>query len=223
VIKAIIGKKLGMTSIFNEQGQSVSVTVIEAGPVTVMQVKTLEHDKYAALQLGFLEKKLQRANKPETGHAKKAGVSPKKILREFRVEAEDLEKFSPGQEITLADAGFEMGDFVDVTGVSIGKGFAGVMKRHNFHGFKKTHGTHEVQRHGGSIGMAATPARVLKGKKMAGQMGAERVTVQNLVIAEVRPEQNLVLIKGAVPGHKNGIVMIRAAKKKRAKKDEQAA
>jgi large subunit ribosomal protein L3 len=223
VIKAIIGKKLGMTSIFNEQGLSVPVTVIEAGPVTVMQVKTLENDKYAALQLGFGEKKLQRANKPETGHAKKAGVSPKKILHEFPVEAEELEKFSPGQEITIADAGFEMGDFVDVSGVSIGKGYAGVMKRHNFHGFKKTHGTHEVLRHGGSIGMAATPARVLKGKKMAGQMGNKRVTVQNLVIAEVRPEQNLILIKGSVPGHKNGVVIIRAAKKKRAKKDDQAA
>jgi len=214
MIGAMLGRKLGMTSIFDEEGRSVPVTVIEAGPVTVMQIKTPEKDGYSALQLGYLEKKLQRARQPETGHARKAGAAPKRVLREVRIAAEELENYQPGQEITLADMGLEKGDFVDVTGKSIGKGYAGVMKRHGFRGAKGSHGIHEYKRHGGSIGTSATPSRVLKGKKMAGQLGNVRVTEQSLEVVELRPEENLMLVKGAVPGHKEGILIISRARKK---------
>jgi large subunit ribosomal protein L3 len=214
VLGAIYGKKLGMTSIFDEEGNVISVTVVEAGPVTVTQIKTNETDGYCALQLGFGDKKLQRATKPEIGHAKKAGAAPKRLLREIKVSEEALSEYSAGQEITLEGCGLESGDFIDVVGTSIGKGFAGVIKRHNFHGSKNSHGVHEGHRGGGSIGCAATPARVIKGRKMAGQMGNERVTVQNLVIHEIRPEENLILIKGAIPGSKGRVVLVKAAKKK---------
>lgn len=216
MIEGILGKKLGMTSIFDELGRMIPVTVIEAGPVTVMQVKTPEKDGYAALQIGFDEKKLQRAKKPEVGHARKAQASPKRILKEVRISPEDVANYSAGQTLGVADMPFGKGDQVDIIGKSIGKGFAGVMKRHNFSGARATHGTHEYKRHAGSIGQSAAPSRVFKGKKMAGQLGNQRVTVQNLEIVEVRPEENLILIKGAVPGHNNGILNIRSAKKKKA-------
>jgi len=203
-----------MTTIFDEKGRVIPVTVIEAGPMTVTQVKTPDKEGYCALQLGFQEKKLQRANRPEVGHVRKAGTSPKKMLREVRIPAEQASEFTPGHEIKLADLGFAPGDYVDISGVSIGKGFAGVMKRHNFAGFRETHGTHECRRHAGSIGTTATPGRVLRGKKMAGQMGNDKVTVLNLQVVEVRPEENLILIRGAAPGAKGGVVMVRFAKKK---------
>jgi len=218
VISAIIGKKIGMTTIFDEKGLTVPVTLIEAGPVTVIQVRTLERDGYSAVQLGFGEKKLQRANKPELGHAKKAGTSPKRVLKELRVEADKVAGFSLGQVIKLADVGFAKGDFVDVIGTSIGKGMAGVMKRYHFHGYDAGHGTHEYKRHGGSIGTNTTPGRTLKGKKMPGHLGNARATVMSLKVADVRPDENLILIRGAVPGHDNSIVVVRVAKKKKAKK-----
>ncbi len=214
LIGSIIGKKVGMTSIFDESGVMVPVTAIEAGPVTVLQVKRPDKDGYAAIQVGYGEKKMQRAKKPELEHARKAGASPKMVVREIRVPAEDLDKYKPGQEIKLADLSFEKGDFVDVVGKSIGKGYSGVMKRHNFAGAKASHGVHEYKRHGGSIGTSATPSRVLKGKKMAGHLGDSRVTVQNLVVAGVRAEENLILIRGAVPGARNGTVTVRFAKKR---------
>jgi len=216
VIEGILGKKLGMTSIFDEWGQMIPVTVIEAGPIVVMQVKTPEKDGYAALQVGFGEKKLQRAKKPEVGHARKAEAGPKQVIKEVRISPEDVENYSAGQTLGLADMPFGKGDQVDIIGKSIGKGFAGVMKRHNFSGARASHGTHEYKRHAGSIGQSAAPSRVFKGKKMAGQLGNQRVTVQNLKIVDVRPEENLILIRGAVPGHSNGILKIRSAKKKKA-------
>lgn len=212
-----------MTSIFDEKGNLMPVTVIEAGPMTVVQVKTPEKDKYSALQMGFGEKKLQRAKKPELGHARKAGTSPKQKLKEVRVPAEVIGNFSPGQVIKLSDLPFAPGDLVDVSGVSIGKGFAGVMKRHKFHGFDHTHGSHEYLRHPGSIGTNTTPGRTLKGKKMAGHMGSNKVTAMSLKVVAVKPEENLILLKGSVPGYRDGIVIIRAAKKKRKKAAGEAA
>jgi len=222
VIDAIIGRKLGMTSIFNDRGQVSPVTVIEAGPVTVMQIKTPTKDKYAAVQIGFGEKKQQRAGKPELGHAAKAESAPKRELREVRVSEDKLAEFKLGQTITVADVGLEAGGFVDLIGTSIGKGFQGVMKRHNFAGGKASHGVHEYKRHGGSIGCSSNPSRVRKGTKMPGQMGSARVTIQNIEIVEVRPDQNLILVKGPVPGHKDSIVMVRVARKKRANNEEAA-
>ncbi len=216
MIEGILGKKLGMTSIFDDLGRMIPVTVVEAGPVTVMQIKTPERDGYAALQVGFSDKKLQRSKKPEIGHARKAQAGPKKFLKEVRISAEDVGNYNPGQALGLSDMPFEKGDRVDIVGKSIGKGFSGVMKRHNFSGARASHGTHEYKRHAGSIGQSAAPSRVFKGKKMAGQLGNRRVTVQNLEIVEVRPEENIILIKGAVPGHNNSVLKIRSAKKKNA-------
>lgn len=219
----MIGRKIGMTSVFNDKGQVVPVTVIEVGPVTVMQVKTEDKDGYTAVQLGFGEKKLQRAKKPEVGHAQKAGAAPKEVLREVRVPAERGGEFEAGKELTLADLDLSPGSFVDVIGVSKGKGYQGVMKRHNYGGGKSSHGVHEYKRHGGSIGCSATPSRVRKGTKMAGQMGSERVTVQNIKVVEVRAEQNLLFLNGAVPGHSEAIVTVRVAKKKGGKKSSEEA
>ncbi len=210
MLKGIIGRKLGMTQIFAENGDVVPVTVIEAGPCAVVQVKTKEKEGYNALQLGFMEKKPQRVNRPLLGHFQKSGKGPFYILKEFRVE--DVGEYKLGQEITL-DV-FKVGDFVDVTGTSKGRGFAGVIKRHGFSGAPGSHGTHEYFRHGGSIGAAATPSKTFKGKKMPGHFGNSRVTVQNLRIVEIKPERNLLLVKGAVPGSVNSIVVIREAKKK---------
>ena len=212
--KGLIGKKLGMTQIF-EDGVRIPVTVIELGPNTIVQKKTPEgKDGYGAIQLGFGDKAHRKVNKPMTGHYNGADVKPKWILREIRVpDAAKLAEYEVGQELK-ADM-FAAGDFVDITGTSIGKGFAGVMKRHHMKGSKQaTHGTHEVFRHGGSIGMRSTPGRVQRGKRMPGHLGNKRTTTQNLKVAKVDVENNLILIRGAVPGAKNSHVVVRDAVKK---------
>jgi large subunit ribosomal protein L3 len=208
-MKGIIGKKLGMTQIFLEDGNIAPVTVIEAGPCPVIQRKTLEKDGYQALQLAFIPKKRTRVNKPLQGHFAKADKGTYYILKEIRTT--DVSRYDIGHEITVDI--FERGDVVDVIGTSKGRGFTGVIKRHGFKGAPGAHGTHEYFRHGGSIGAAAFPAHTFKGMKMAGQHGNRRVTVQNLEIIDVRPERNLLLIKGAVPGWRNGIVVVQEAKK----------
>ncbi len=224
--KAIIGKKIGMTQIFGEKGKVIPVTVIEAGPCVVAQIKTVENDGYQAVQLGFGDIKLKLQNgsgkgkrvridkfkddpvnisKPLFGHFKKADVAPKSTLREFRLE-NISDSYNVG-DIIKADV-FAEGERVDVTGKSKGKGYAGVIKRWNFRRLKETHGSGPVARHGGSMGACSTPSRVWKGKKMAGHLGAERVTVQNLLIAKIDAENNLIAVKGAIPGPNGGIVMI---------------
>ena len=201
--KGLIGKKIGMTQLFDENGKVIPVTVVEAGPCTVVQKKTIENDGYAAVQVGFGDVKVTKVNKPMAGHFKKADVAPKKVLKEFRLE--DTESVNVG-DILKADI-FAVGDRVDVVGTSKGKGTAGVIKRWNFSRLKESHGTGPVHRHGGSLGVI-DPARIFKGKKMAGHLGAEKVTVQNLDIVKVDVENNLIAIKGAIPGPKNGIVVI---------------
>lgn len=203
--KAIIGKKIGMTQIFDAAGKVVPVTVIEAGPCPVVQKKTVEIDGYEAVQVGFGEKKEKRSNKPELGHFKKSGVSVRKVLKEFRLD--DVSSLNLGDEIKCTV--FAEGDRVDVSGTSKGKGYAGVIKRWGNHRLKETHGTGPVHRHPGSMGACSTPSRVMKGKKLPGHMGAEKVTVQNLVVARVDEERNLILVRGAVPGPRGGIVTIK--------------
>ena len=202
--KGIIGKKIGMTQIFDETGKVVPVTVVEAGPCVVVQKKTVENDGYAALQLGYGDVKVQRVNKPMKGHFDKADVACKKNLKEFRLE--DCDALNVG-DIVKADT-FAVGDAIDVIGTSKGKGFAGAIKRHNQHRLKETHGTGPVHRQAGSMGACSSPSRIYKGKGMAGHMGAEQVTVQNLEIVKIDVENNLIAIKGAVPGPKGGIVYI---------------
>lgn len=209
-MKGIIGKKLGMTRIFLEDGNAASVTVIEAGPCPVIQKKTLEKDGYQAFQLAFLPKKQTRVNKPLQGHFAKADKGTYYILKEIRTN--DVSQFEIGKEITVDI--FKPGEIVDVIGTSKGRGFTGVIKRHGFSGAPGGHGTHEYFRHGGSIGAAAYPSHTFKGMKMPGHYGNRRVTVQNLEIIDVRPEKNLLLIKGAVPGWRNGIVIVQEANKK---------
>jgi large subunit ribosomal protein L3 len=208
--KGIIGKKVGMTQIFDEKGNVIPVTVIEAGPCFVVQKKTVEHDGYSAVQLGFEEIRDKLVNKPRKGQFAKAGVSPKRVLREFRLEGS--EGMNVG-DIVKADT-FEVGDAVDVTGTSKGKGFSGVIKRWNAHRLKMTHGTGPVHREVGSMGSNTDPSRVFKGKHMAGQLGNERVTVQNLAVVKVDTENNLIALKGAIPGPKGGIVTIADSVKK---------
>src|SRR4030042_1514614 len=206
-----IGRKLGMTQVFLEDGSVVPVTIVEAGPCTVIQKKTKERDGYNALQLSFLPKKSERVNKPLSGHFKKAGASSYYHLKEFRVE--NVEGFELGQEVSLNL--FKPGDVVDVTGLSKGKGFTGVMKRHGFHGSPGSHGTHEYFRHGGSVGSATFPHHVFKGHRMPGHHGNQRVTIQNIKVVEVREDQNLILLRGSIPGSHNGWVLIRRATKKK--------
>lgn len=201
--KGLIGKKIGMTQLFDENGKVIPVTVVEAGPCTVVQKKTIENDGYEAIQVGFGDVKVQRVNKPMAGHFKKADVAPKKVLKEFRLE--NTADVNVG-DVLKADI-FAVGDRVDVVGTSKGKGTAGVIKRWNFSRLKETHGTGPVHRHGGSLGVI-DPARIFKGKKMAGHLGTEKVTVQNLDVVKVDVENNLIAIKGAIPGPKNGIVVI---------------
>ena len=201
--KGLIGKKIGMTQLFDENGKVIPVTVVEAGPCTVVQKKTIENDGYMAVQVGFGDVKVTKVNKPMAGHFKKADVAPKKVLKEFRLA--DTESVNVG-DILKADI-FAVGDRVDVVGTSKGKGTAGVIKRWNFSRLKESHGTGPVHRHGGSLGVI-DPARIFKGKKMAGHLGTEKVTVQNLDIVKVDVENNLIAIKGAIPGPKNGIVVI---------------
>lgn len=203
--KAIIGKKIGMTQIFDEKGNVVPVTVVEAGPCVVSQKKTIENDGYASVQIGFGDLKPHKVTKPMRGHFDKADVAPKRTLREFRFD--DTDAYNVG-DIIKVDT-FAAGDKIDVIGTSKGKGCAGVIKRWNFQRLKESHGTGPVGRHGGSIGCCSDPSRVFKGKKMAGHLGAERVTVQNLKIVKVDAENNLIAIKGAVPGPNGGTVIIR--------------
>ena len=205
----IIGRKIGMTQLFLEDGSVVPATVIEAGPCAVIQKKTKEKDGYNALQLGFRAKKERKATQPAIGHFKKAGVGPYYLLREFRVK--DTEAYHLGQEVTLNL--FKPGDIVDVTGLSKGRGFAGVMKRHGFHGSHASRGTHEYFRHGGSVGSAAYPSHTFKGMKMPGHYGNQRVTLQNIKVLDVREDQNLILLKGGIPGARHGFVLIRGATK----------
>ena len=208
--KAIIGKKIGMTQIFDENGKVIPVTVVEAGPCTIVQKKTVENDGYAAVQMGYGDVKPQRLNKPEKGHFAKADVAPKKTLKEFRLDNSDALNVG---DVVKADT-FAVGDSVDVSGTSKGKGFAGAIKRHNQHRLKETHGTGPVVRQAGSMGACSSPSRIFKGKGMAGHMGAENVTVHNLVIVKIDAENNLIAIKGAIPGPKGGVVCITDAVKK---------
>jgi large subunit ribosomal protein L3 len=204
MMKGILGKKLGMTQVFAADGKRIPVTVVETGPCVVLQKKSVETDGYNALQLGFGEKKTHRTSKPEMGHFKKAGKGAFAYVREVRTD--DVDAYNVGDEIAC-DTVLAAGDTVAVTGTSKGKGFQGVMKRWNFAGGRQTHGS-MFHRRPGAIGCSAWPSKVFKGKKMAGQMGNERVTTQGLQVVEIRPEMNLVLVKGAVPGPKNGLVVI---------------
>ena len=208
----IIGKKIGMTQVFGADGTVVPVTVIQTGPCVVVQKKEAAKDGYNALQIGFGSRKAQRVNKPEQGHLAKAGKGAFEVLREFRTDK--VGEYELGQEIKAADL-FKSGDRVDVAGISKGRGFAGVIKRWSFAGFPGSHGTHEYFRHGGSIGNRSYPGRVFKGKRMAGHWGDERISIQNLEIVEVRADNNLLLVKGSVPGAERGMLLIRQAMKGR--------
>lgn len=203
----LIGKKLGMSQIFTEDGKAIPVTVVEAGPCYVTQVKTEEHDGYAAVQLGFDEKKQKHTTKPLSGHFSKAEVAPQRILREVSVDSS--EEIKPGQ--VFGPDVFNPGELVDVTGISKGKGFQGVVRRYNFRGGSKTRGQSDRWRAPGSIGQSASPSRVFKGTKMGGRMGGKQVTTKNLEVVGVDTERNLILIQGAVPGHKDGYVLIKRA------------
>ncbi len=202
--KAIIGKKIGMTQIFDESGKVIPVTVVEAGPCVVIQKKTTENDGYSAVQLGFGDVKANKVNKPMKGHFDKAEVAAKKTLKEFRLEGCDSMNVG---DVIKADT-FVVGDSVDVSGTSKGKGFAGAIKRHNQHRLKETHGTGPVHREAGSMGACSSPSRIYKGKGMPGHMGAEKVTVQNLEVVKIDTENNLIAVKGAIPGSKGSIVTI---------------
>jgi large subunit ribosomal protein L3 len=201
---ALLGKKVGMTSFFTEDGTAVPCTVIEAGPCPVTQVKTVESDGYNAIQVGFEQKADKNTNKPEAGHFAKAGVKPLRVLKEFRDPAENYEV---GQELTVEQ--FEVGDRIKISGKTKGKGFQGVVKRHSFSGVgMATHGQKDRQRHPGSIGQSSDPSRVLKGTRMAGRMGGNRISVRNLEVVGVMPEDNLLLVKGSVPGARNSYLEI---------------
>ena len=208
-MKAIIGKKVGMSQIFDENGKVIPVTVIEAGPCVVVQKKTAEKEGYAAVQLGFEDVPERKLTKPEMGHLNKAGVAPKKYLREF--DLENAAELNVG-DIIKADT-FKEGDFVDVTGTSKGHGYQGVIKRHGAARLKETHGTGPVHRHAGSMGSGTDPSRIFKGKIGAGQMGCDTVTIQNLDIVKVDPELNLIAVRGAIPGPKGGLVTIKSTVK----------
>ena len=207
--KAIVGEKVGMTQVWDAENRAVPVTVVRVPPVRIVQVKTTERDGYSALQVTYGTVKASRLNKPQAGVFAKAGVEPGKRLVELRLD--DSAGYTVGQELTVSL--LAAGEKIDVTAVSRGKGFAGVMKRHNFDGQKATHGNHKKHRAPGSIGACATPARVFKGMKMAGQMGAQQVTTLNLEVVEADGERDLLLVKGAVPGPRGGLVLIRGAVK----------
>ena len=208
--KGLIGKKIGMTQIFDEKGNVVPVTVVEAGPNVIVQKKTIENDGYEAVQVGFGDQKVSRVNKPMKGHFDKNGVAPKKVLKGFRLE--NIADVNVG-DILKADL-FAAGEKVDVIGTSKGHGTAGSIKRWNFARLRESHGTGPVARHAGSLGACSDPSRVYKGKKLAGHLGAERVTIQNLSVVKVDAENNLIAIKGAIPGPKGGIVVIKDSVKK---------
>ena len=206
----LLARKIGMTQLFDDEGDIVPVTVVEAGPCAIIQLKTTESDGYSAIQLGFAPRKDKHTTRPQKGHFDKAGLTPKRVVKEIRLESDP--EYEVGQELTIEEF-FTEGAMIDVSGTSKGKGFAGVMKRHNFAGFIRTHGTHEFFRHGGSIGTRLTPGRVQKGQKMDGQMGNERVTVQNLTLAKIDAEKNLMFIKGGLPGPNGGYLVVRQAVK----------
>ena len=203
-MRGLIGKKMGMTQVYNEEGTMIPVTIVEAGPCTVIQIKSINNDGYEAVQVGFGERKEKHVNKPLNGQFKKSGVQPKKILMEFNIVPGF--NYKQGQEFNVSL--FKEGDRVHVSGISKGAGFAGVIKRHNFHRQPETHGQTEYLRHPGSIGQASSPSRVFKGMRMAGHKGNKRVTVKNLKIVKVDIENNMLVIKGAVPGANNNIVAI---------------
>lgn len=203
----LIGKKLGMTGLYTSEGQYIPVTVVQVGPCVVTQIKTIATDGYNALQLGFGEKKKSRVNKPMEGHLKKSGEARFSFLREVNVD--DPGEYGLGQ--TIGPDIFNVGELVDVSGTTKGRGFSGVIKRHGFHGGKKSHGSHS-HRIPGSIGSSAWPSKVIKGKKMPGQYGNNQKTIRNLEIVDIRPEENLILIKGAIPGSGYGIVEIKKVK-----------
>ncbi len=206
MVTGIIGRKVGMTQVFTGEGDLVPVTVIQAGPCTVVQAKTPARDRYSAVQLGFAPQKERRVGKAMQGHVAKAGKGPFRVLREFAVSADAA--LEVGQDVRVGDV-FSAGDAVDVSGVSKGRGTAGVMKRHKFSGFPGSHGTHEYFRHGGSIGNRSYPGRVFKGKRMSGRLGNERVTIENLRVVEVRADQDLIFVRGAVPGATGATVILR--------------
>ena len=207
--KGIIGKKIGMTQIFDESGKVIPVTVVEAGPCMVIQKKTVENDGYDAIQVGFGDVKPQRLSKPAKGHFAKADVAPKKVLREFRMD--DCSGYNVG-DVIKADT-FACGDMIDASGISKGKGYAGAIKRHGNHSLRASHGTGPVARQSGSMGAISDPSRIFKGKGMAGHMGAEKVTVHNLEIVKIDAENNLIAVKGAIPGPKGGVVVLTDSKK----------
>lgn len=209
-MNAIIGEKLGMTQIFDDENRAVPVTAVKAGPVVVTQIKRPDSDGYAAVQIAFKEISADKAGRPATGHFAKAGVAPHRHIVEVQVENPD--EYEVGQTITIADV-LEAGQKADVTGVSKGKGFAGSMKRHNFKGQGASHGAHKVHRAPGAIGACATPARVFKGKRMPGRMGNEKTTLMNLDVVRVDADRNVILLRGSVPGPKGSIVIIREAVK----------
>lgn len=209
VVKGILGEKLGMTQVWDENNKLIPVTVIQAGPCVVTQVRTVEKDGYNAIQLGFGAIDPRKVNKPEAGHFAKASVTPRRYVTELRTS--NSGEFTLGQELT-ADT-FAAGEIVDVTGTSKGKGFAGVMKRHGFHGLRASHGVKRKHRSPGSIGACATPGRVFKGLRMAGRMGSDRITTQNLKVQSVDAEKGLLLIKGSVPGPQGALVLVRSAAK----------
>jgi large subunit ribosomal protein L3 len=202
--KGILATKVGMTQIFNEDGVLTPVTVLQAGPCAVTQIKTIDNDGYSAVQVGFVDKREKLVTKPQKGHFEKAGVAPKRFVKEFKFD--NAEEYTVGQEIK-ADI-FAVGDKIDVTATSKGKGFAGAIKRHGLHTGPKTHGS-KYHRHAGSNGACSDPSRVFKGKKMAGRMGAEQVTVQNLEVVRIDVENNVILVKGAVPGPKKAMVTLK--------------
>jgi large subunit ribosomal protein L3 len=215
-MKGIIGKKVGMTQVFDDRGEVIPVTVIEAGPCFVAQIKTVEQDGYTAIQMGFEETKPKHLTQPQLKHLQKSNLPALRHLREFRMAPDEIADLEEGQKVTVDI--FEAGEFVDVTGVSKGRGFAGVVKRYGFRGGPKTHGQSDRWRTPGSIGACTTPGRVFKGKRMPGRMGGERVTIQNLQVVTVDPERNLLAVRGAIPGAKNGLVMVRQARKSRVMK-----
>lgn len=209
-IKALLGEKLGMTQVFADDGTVTPVTVVQAGPCVVTQIRSVERDGYAAVQLGYGDLPEKRVTKPLKGHFAKAGTSPRRHLTEVRVD--DAGELEVGATLTVEQ--FASGDYVDVIGVSKGKGFAGVMKRHNFAGLRDSHGTERKHRSAGSVGAGTTPGRVFKGTKMAGHLGHQRTTTLSLQVVETDAERNLLLIKGSIPGPTGGVVVVRAAVKK---------
>ena len=220
-MKGLIGKKIGMTQVFNEEGNLVPVTVIDASTCVVVGKRTPEKDQYSAVTVGYGEIKEKALTKADVGNFKKAGATPRRHLKEFRVSPEEAAGFNVGDSVKVDM--FQKGQLVDVTGTTKGRGFQGVLKRWNFAGFKMTHGTHEYRRHPGAIGQRKTPGRVYPNKKLPGHYGVEKVTTQNLTVVDVDVEKNLILVKGAIPGHNDGIVLIKPSIKVAMREQHKAA